>query len=163
MRKDKLNVHVFPNINWYTPKSDPRFFFLTLTVRGHFHSKYFKWKKNRGTGLASGKMEGFYAELRKRPEPATSSYSATDGFSAIFFFCAWSWELSEDLIKLFSSWILLYRYFLTILIMVTEQLYRRKILRGCFRFIWLLLFASIMKRCAEWCALQLCHTSLINS
>ena len=30
-----------------------------------------------------------------------------------------------------------YRYFLTILIMVTEQLYWRKVLCGCFGFIWL--------------------------
>ena len=50
--------------------------------------------------------------------------------------------------------------FLTILILVTEQLFWRKILRGCFRFIWLRLLISIMKRCAEWCTLQLYHTSL---
>ena len=36
----------------------------------------------------------------------------------------------------------------------------KKIIYGCFRFIWLWLLISVMKRCAEWCALQLYHTSL---
>ena len=49
--------------------------------------------------------------------------------------------------------------FLTILIMVTEQLYWR-LYCGCFRFIWLWLLLSVMKRCAERCILQLYHTSL---
>ena len=31
--------------NWCSPKSDRRFFFLTLTVRRPFHRKDFKWKK----------------------------------------------------------------------------------------------------------------------
>ena len=44
--------------------------------------------------------------------------------------------------------------------MVTEQLYWRKNFCGCFRFIWLWLLISIMKRYAERCALQLYHTSL---
>ena len=50
--------------------------------------------------------------------------------------------------------------FLTISIMVTEQLYRRKVLCGCFPFIWLCLLIAIMKRCAERCTLQLYRTSL---
>ena len=45
--------------------------------------------------------------------------------------------------------------FLTILIMVTEQLYWRKVLCGCFRLIWLWLLIANMKRCAEQCELQL--------
>ena len=49
--------------------------------------------------------------------------------------------------------------FLTILIMVTEQLYWR-LYCGCFRFIWLWLLLSVLKRCAERCILQLYHTSL---
>ena len=61
---------------------------------------------------------------------------------------------------MFSSWVFLHRYFLTILIMVTEQLYWRKILDGCFRSLWLWLLVAIMNRCAEWCALQLYRTSL---
>ena len=44
-----------------------------------------------------------------------------------------------------SSWIFLHRYFLTILLMVTEQL-------------WLLI--SVMKRYTEWCTLQLYQSSL---
>ena len=55
-----------------------------------------------------------------------------------------------------------HRYFLTILIMFTEQLQWRKILCGCFRFIWLWLLISIMKRCAERCAMQLHHRYLLR-
>ena len=46
------------------------------------------------------------------------------------------------------------------LIMVTKQLFWKKILCGCFRSSWLWLLLAIMKRCAERCALQLFHTSL---
>ena len=74
--------------------------------------------------------------------------------------CAYRWESTEAPINVFSSWILFNRYFLTILIMVTEQLYWRKILCGCFRSLGLWLLLAIMKRCAERCALQLYRTSL---
>ena len=50
--------------------------------------------------------------------------------------------------------------FLTILIMVTEQLYCRKVLCGCSRLTWLWLLIDLLKRCAERCALQLYRTSL---
>ena len=65
MRKDDLNMHVF---------------FLTLTVRGPSHGKYFKLKQYGGTGLLSKKTEVLYAELNERAEPATSSYSAAGDF-----------------------------------------------------------------------------------
>ena len=69
-------------------------------------------------------------------------------FCIIFIPCLWKgW--TKDPIKVSSSWILLHGYFLTMLIMVTEQLYWRKILCGCFRFIWLRLLIAIMKRCVE--------------
>ena len=61
---------------------------------------------------------------------------------------------------MFSSWIFLQRYFLTILIIFTEQLYWRKILYDCFRFIWLWLRIAIMKSCTERCAMQLYRTFL---
>ena len=41
------------------PKIWSMIFFLTLTVRGPFHRKDFKWKKNAGTGLISAKNGGF--------------------------------------------------------------------------------------------------------
>ena len=59
-----------------------------------------------------------------------------------------------------SSWIFLHMYFLTILIMITEQPYWRKVLCGCFHLVCLWLLIPIMKRRAERCALQLYHTSL---
>ena len=58
-------------------------FFLTLTVRGPFHRKDFKWKKrkNESTGLVFKKMEALHVELTKRVEAATSSYSVAGDFS----------------------------------------------------------------------------------
>ena len=80
----------------------------------------------------------------------------------MWLFCACSQELLADSIKVFSSWIFLHRSFLTILIIVTEQLYWRKILSGCFHFIWLWLLITIMKRCGSRCTLQLNHISFNN-
>ena len=83
MQKDDLNVHVFQYKNWCGLISDRWFFFLTLTVRGPFHRKDFKWKKYVGTGLISEKTEVLYVELYEREEAATGSYSATgDGYGA---------------------------------------------------------------------------------
>ena len=45
--------------------------------------------------------------------------------------------------------------FLTILIMITKQLYSRKIICGWFRFVWMWLLIAVMKRCTQRCALQL--------
>ena len=55
-------------------------FFLTLNVRGPSIERILSEKKYGGTGLISGKTEALYAELTKRAEAATSSYSATDDF-----------------------------------------------------------------------------------
>ena len=76
-------------------------------------------------------------------------------------FCACGYESSEVPVRVFSSWIFLHRYFLTILIMITEQLYWKKILCDCFCSLWLQLLIAIMKKRAERCALQLYRTSLI--
>ena len=56
------------------------YFFLTLTVKGPFHGKGFKEKKYMSTGLLSEKTEALYAELKKRAEAATSSYSVKGDF-----------------------------------------------------------------------------------
>ena len=47
-------------------------FFLTLTIRGPFYRKDFKWKK-WGYGLISEKTEVLYIELNERAEAATGS------------------------------------------------------------------------------------------
>ena len=97
------------------------FFFLTLTVRGPFYRKDFKWKK-WGYGVNFWKNGSFvYRTLQN----------------------------------------LHHRYFLMILILLTEQLYWRKIFCGCFRFIWQWLLIAIIKSCAERSALQLYRISLI--
>ena len=59
------------------PKIWSMIFFLTLTVRGPFHRKDFKWKKIGGTGLISEKTKVLYAELNERAEAATGTYSVT--------------------------------------------------------------------------------------
>ena len=60
-------------------------FFLTLTVRGPFHRKYFQRKKYGGTWLISGKTEALYPELNERAKAATSSYSVTGDFLQYIF------------------------------------------------------------------------------
>ena len=52
-----LNMDVFQNRNWCSPKSDGCFYLLILTVRGPFHRKDFNWKKYGGAGLISEKTE----------------------------------------------------------------------------------------------------------
>ena len=83
MRKDDLNVLVFQNRNWCSPKYD-RFFFLTLTVRRPFHREDFKWGEYGGTGLLFGKEETMHAELNQRVEAATNNYSAVDFLQYIY-------------------------------------------------------------------------------
>ena len=81
MQKDDLTVHVFQGKNWYSPKSAGWFVFLTLTVRGPFYRKDFKWKK-----LTSKKTGALYAEFNKRAEAATSSYPVTGNFLQYIYF-----------------------------------------------------------------------------
>ena len=86
---------------------------------------------------------------KKHGGTATSSYSATDEFSQHIY----SVLVAKNDQKIRSR-CLVHEFFFTgivlkILIMVTEQLYWRKTLCGCFRFIWLWLLIAIMKRCAE--------------
>ena len=88
-------------------------------------------------------------------EAATSSCSATDKFLQYIYSIIIRSSDQGVLFMNFPSQI-----FLTILIMVTKQLYWRKILCGCFRFIWMWLLIAIMKRHAERWTLQLYHTSL---
>ena len=134
-------------------------FFLTLTVWGPFHRKDLRWKKTWGTGLLSVKTEALFAELNKKVEAATSSYSATSDFYNIFILFLWLGIIRRSNESVYFMNFPL-QIFLTILIMVTEQQHWRKIICGYFRFIWLWLRTAIMKRCAERCALQLYRTSL---
>ena len=71
------------------PKIWSMIFFLTLTVRGPFHRKDFKWKKYGGTGLISEKTEVLYAELNERAEAATGSYSVTGDFLQYIYLYLW--------------------------------------------------------------------------
>ena len=102
-----------------------------------------------------------YAELDKRAKAVISPVVILQQaiFYDLFILCLWLKIIrrSDQSVYFmnFSSHI-----FLTILIMVTEQLYCRKTICGCFRYIWLWLLISIMKRCAERYALQLYYTSL---
>ena len=111
--------------------------------------------------ISEKKTEVLYAELNKKAEAATSCYSVTgDSLQYIYFVHVTKNHRniqSRCLVQEFSL-----RYFWMLLIMVTEQLYQRNILCGCFHFIRLWL-NSIMKRCTEWCAPQLYQTSLKQS
>ena len=59
------------------PNSDRWYFFLTLTVRGPFHRKDFKWKDGGYEVSFWKKTEVLFAELNGRAESATGSYSVT--------------------------------------------------------------------------------------
>ena len=104
-------------------------------------------------------MEALYAEVNQRAEAGTSRYSETGDFLKDI--C--SVPLGKNYQMIRSRCLVLeysFRYFLTILIMVTEQINWTKVLCGCFCFIWLWLLIAIMKRCTERYALQLYLTSL---
>ena len=75
MGKDALNVHVFQNRNWCSPKSDWQFFFKLWLSEDLSTGKTLSEKKI--CGFFSEKTEALYAELHKTVETASSSYSAT--------------------------------------------------------------------------------------
>ena len=133
MQKDDLNVHLWLSKNFYI---------------GRIISE----KKYRGKRLISEKMEALYSELNQKMEAATNSYSPTGNFLQYVY----SVLVTKNHQKIWSSCLgheFSFTFFLMILIMATEHLYWRKILRGSFCFICLWLPISIMKRCAEPCAL----------
>ena len=75
MRKDDLNV-TYSNTKTVVAQNLIDDFF-SVTVRGPFHRKDFKWKKYGSAGLIFEKTAVLYAELNERAEAATSSYSVT--------------------------------------------------------------------------------------
>ena len=102
-------------------------FFLILTVRRPFSRKDFKWKKKPGgTGLISEKTEAWYAELNERAEAATSSYSVTEIFLQYNYSVAVTKNHQNTRTRCLVHEFPFTYIFLTILIMVTEQLYWRK-------------------------------------
>ena len=129
-------------------------FFLILTVRGPFHMKYFKQKKYGGTGLISEKLKHCKHNLMKEWE----QLSVVILQQAIFYYLNHQKFQSRCL---FNCWIFFRKNVLAILIIVTEQLYRSKILCGCFHSLWLWLLIAIMKGCTEQCPLQFYRASLI--
>ena len=140
MQKDDLNVHLWLSKNFYI---------------GRIISE----KKYRGKRLISEKMEALYSELNQKMEAATNSYSPTGNFLQYVY----SVLVTKNHQKIWSSCLgheFSFTFFLMTLIMATEQLYWRKILRGSSCFICLWLPISIMKRCAEPCALHFYHISV---
>ena len=137
-------------------------FFLIFTVSKTFHRKTFKRKKYGGMGLPSEKTEALCAELNKRTETTTSSCSATCNFLQDYYSALVVKNHQKIWFRYLVHEFFLHRCFLTMLILVTEQPYWRKILWDCFRFIWLWLLTAVMKRCAKQCSLQLYRTSLIR-
>ena len=149
-------------------------FFLIFTVSKTFHRKNFKkyggksWgnqimrKKYGGMGLPSEKTEALCAGLNKRTETTTSSCSATCNFLQDYYSALVVKNHQKIWFRCLVHEFFLHRCFLTMLIMVTEQPYWRKILWDCFCFIWLWLLTAVIKRCAKQCSLQLHRTSLIR-
>ena len=133
-----------------------------LIARVPFHRKDFNWKKYRGAGLVSGKVDILWAELNERVEAVTSSHSTTGNILQ----CIYSVLVAKnhqrfrlrDLAQEFSITDMLQK----ILIIFTEQLYWRKFFCGCFRSLWLWLLIAVIKRCAELCVLQLYRITIFH-
>ena len=86
-------------------------------------------KKSRGTGLISEKTEVLYAELNERAEAVTGSYSVTgDSLQYIYFVPVTNNRQSIQSNVCFMNFPS--QIFLTILIMVTEQLHQRTFFCG---------------------------------
>ena len=135
-------------------------FFLILTVRGTFHRKDFKSKKIWGYFLK--KTEVLYSEHNKRAEAAKSSCSAACNFLQYID----SMIMAKDHLKMRSRCLVHKFSFKDIFKDINHGLRGatlKKILYGCFHFLWLWLLIAIMKRCAEPCTMQLYCTSLIET
>ena len=111
-------------------------------------------------GLISDKTKVLYTELNERAEAATGSYSGTGNSYSIFILC-----LCLRIIGTFDHGVQFMNFPSQIFFNDINH-YRAAILKK--NSLWLLLFymvwllISIMKRCAERCALQLYQTSLIQ-
>ena len=77
MRNDGLNVHVFQNRNWCSPKSVRWYFFQHWLSVELSIGRILSEKKHGGAGLLSENKEALYAALNEEAEAGTSSYSAT--------------------------------------------------------------------------------------
>ena len=108
MGRDDRNICTYFKIETDVDQNQINDFFLILTVWGPFYRKDFKLKKYGGTGLISEKTEVLLAELNKRAEAATSSYSATGDFLQ----CIYSVFVVKNHLK-FWSICLLHEFFFT--------------------------------------------------
>ena len=80
MRKNDLNVHAFQNKNLCGPKSDWWLFFWLWLWEDLSIGNILSEKKYRGMWLICEKIEALPAELNKRVEAFTSSYSVAGNF-----------------------------------------------------------------------------------
>ena len=108
--------------------------------RGPSHRQDFMLNKYGGTGLIFEKTVALLAELWKQP-PVVIPREAI--FYNVVILCFWRTIIrSSDQGVQFMRFFL-HIHFLMILIVVTEQLYRQKIICGCFRSLWLWLLLII--------------------
>ena len=119
-------------------------------------------KKYGGIGLISEKMEVLYAELNEWAEAATGSYSVTGDFLQYIY----SVPVTKNHWNI-QSRCLVHEFTFTDIFNDINHGYRAAILKK--NYLWLLpfymvwLLISIIKRCAERCALQLYQTFLIQT
>ena len=135
-------------------------FVLTLAVKDTSIGRIFIEKKNMGVRDYFLKKRTLYMQslMKEQKQPQVVILQKSIFYNYLFGACGQ--ESLEDPIKVFSLWIFLHIYFFMTLIMVTGQLYWRKVLCDCFHFIWLWLFIAIIKRSTERCAQQLYRSSL---
>ena len=141
-------------------------FFLILTVRGTFHNKDFKWKKNRGTKLISEKKKFCKPNLTKeqKQSPMTTSQQT------IFLPCIYSVLVPKNPQK-FRLRCLVQEFSFTDIFNDINHGYRAAILKkknvatsvfnGCgYYSILLIKCIAIIIRCTEQCTLRLNRISL---
>ena len=104
-------------------------------------------EKNMGVRGNYWKNGNFVCRTQQKGESSHQLLFCNRRFSTVYLFCLCLWlriirtsnrgvhESKCLWIEVFMNF--LHRYFLTVLFMVAEKLYWRKILCGCFRFIWL--------------------------
>ena len=126
-------------------------FFRTLTIRGPFHRKAFKWRKIWGYRVNFWKKkEVLYAKLNKRVEAATSNYSATTDFLQHIY----SALVAKNHLKI-QSRCLVHEFSFTYIFININHGYRAAILKK--NSLWLLLFYMAV---ATYCYYEKVHTTM---
>ena len=97
--------------------------FLNFDCQSKFPQEIFQVKKKKGIGLFSEKTENLYAEINERGEPSTNCYSATGDYLQYIYVAFMTKNHQKIRSRCLDHKFSFTYIFLTILILVTEQLF----------------------------------------